>query len=215
MDGVELLYKLKNAGAEPENRKEKEFIDELKRNGLVYFDRQTNLFKLHKEAIIEDGIDEVSVSMSPKLISLVLFVQNDNFVPSLEIKPRELSIQLNYLGNMEVIDWAKILKDKKLGGEYCVAVLGYGKDKNNEGFSVDLPPEVKDIYYGKALPTITIGLSKSGKESQTKNLEFKPIRRTSIKTILGVKTTQGAFTDMAKLNNAKVKCTFNKAEFYC
>lgn len=118
MDGVELLYKLKNTGAEPENRKEKEFIDELKSNGLVYFDKQTNLFKLHKEAIIEDGIDEVSVSMSPKLISLVLFVQNDNFVQSLEIKPKDLAIQLNYLGNIEVIDWSKLLKDKKLGNEF-------------------------------------------------------------------------------------------------
>ena len=214
MDGVELLNKLASVGAKPENRKESEFVAELRNNGLVYFDREENVYKLYKEAVIDDGVDEVKVSMAPKIISLALFVLNDNFVPSLDVKPKDLSLQLNYLGSVPEINWNRVLKDQKLGNEFCVAVTGYGIDKDNEGYSVELPYELKELYCGKSVPTLTIGLSRFGKEGQTKNLTFKPIRRTSIKTVLGVKTTQGKFTNMAELQKAKVQCVFNKAEFY-
>ena len=109
MDGVELLNKLASVGAKPENRKESEFVAELRNNGLVYFDREENVYKLYKEAVIDDGVDEVKVSMAPKIISLALFVLNDNFVPSLDVKPKDLSLQLNYLGSVPEINWNKNL----------------------------------------------------------------------------------------------------------
>ncbi len=215
MDGVELLYKLKDKGAKAENRKEDEFISTLKENGLVYFDKESGLFKLREEVIIEETTEEVEVSMFPKVIALGLFIKNNNFVPSLPNKPKDLFIQLNYLGAMQTIDWEKVLKGKSLGDEIDVAIVGYGKDENNEGFSVEFLGDTLELSNGRTKGNFTIGLSKFGKEAKTRDLEFKPIRRSVVKTVLGVKTTQGAFCDFKKLHTAKVSCKFNKAEFYC
>lgn len=215
MDGVELLYKLKTKGAKAENRKEEDFILELKDHGLVYFEKETGLFRLHEECVVDETTEEVEVSMAPKVISLGLFIKNDNFVPVLQNKPRELFIQLNYLGAMKTIDWERILKGKNLGDEVDVEIVGYGKDENNEGFLVDLPIDVRELAYGKNKSTFTIGLGRFGKEAKTRELEFKPIRRSKITTILGVKTTQGSFKDMEEFKKAKENCVFQKAEFYC
>ena len=163
MDGVELIYKLKNGGAIAENGKEEEFIDRLKNSGMVVFDRESSKYKLVSEAVIADNVEELIVSTTPKVISLGLYVLNDNFIPSLEVKPKQLSIQLNYLGGLESINWAKILKEKRLGDVFDVTITGYGKNKDNEGYLIELSKELEELYYGKSMPVLTFGMSKFGK----------------------------------------------------
>ena len=214
MDGVELIYKLKNGGAIAENGKEEEFIDRLKNSGMVVFDRESSKYKLVSEAVVADNVEELIVSTTPKVISLGLYVLNDNFIPSLEVKPKQLSIQLNYLGGLESINWAKILKEKRLGDVFDVTITGYGKNKDNEGYLIELPKELEELYYGKSLPVLTFGMSKFGKESKTKELDFRPIRRALIKVKLGVKTTQGVFFNKEELDTAKKTVVFEKTDFY-
>ncbi len=218
MDGIEILNKLKTTGYKPENSKEEEFIYALKSNGFVFFDKALSLFKLQPDTIIEDGVEEVRLSLNAKVQSLGLFALNNNFRPSLERVVAEPFLQLNYLGLMEDIDWVKVLGEHSLGETFDCVVVGYAKSSDNEAYQVELPNSVKPLRYCKNKradnPYFTVSLSKRGKERDSSLLEFTPIRRTLCKMRLGVKTSQGIFFNKEDIQNAGVSMTINKASFY-
>lgn len=214
MDGVEILYKLKNTGYNPENRKESEFIDLLKGNGFIAYDFTNRVNKLQDGVIIEESVDEINLMLAPKIFSLDLFLPSNNFTPTLEKKIAQPHIRLNGLSTFERIDWTKILGDHLLGEDVDVSIIAYGKNSSNEGFQVELPEKAKSLCYFKGNPVFTTGLSKGAKEKDTQNLEFKPIRRSAVKTKLGVMTNFGAVYDLAELSTVKKVLKINKADFY-
>ena len=218
MDGIEILNKLKTAGYKPENSKEEEFIYSLKSNGFIFFDRETSLFRLQPETVIEDDVEEVRLSLDAKVQALGLFALNNNFRPSLEKVVSQPFVQLNYLGLMDEVDWKKVLEDHTLGETVDCVILGYGKSNNNEAYQVELPSSIKSLRYCKNKradnPYFTVSLSKRGKERDSSLLEFTPIRRTLCKMRLGVKTSQGVFFSTEQIQNAGIKMTISKASFY-
>lgn len=218
MDGIEILNKLKSYGYKPENSKEEEFIYSLKQNGFVYFDRESSLFKLQNDTIIDDGVDEVVLTLDAKVQSLALFAMNNNFNPTLERVVREPNVQLNYLGLMGTVDWSKVLEEHKLGELVDCVVVGYGKSADNEAYQVELPKSIKSLQYCRNKraddPCFTVSLSRKGKERDSALLEFRPVRRTLTKMRLGVKTSQGVYFSLDEIANAKKVMRINKADFY-
>ena len=218
MDGIEILNKLKTNGYKPENSKEEEFIYSLKTNGFVFFDRETSLFKLQPDTIIEDDVEEVRLALNAKVQSLGLFALNNNFRPSLEKVVHEPFVQLNYLGLMPEVDWAKVLGEHALGETVDCVVVGYAKSNNNEAYQVELPASIKSLHYCKNKradnPYFTVSLSRRGKERDSSLLDFTPIRRTLCKMKLGVKTSQGVLFSKEQIQGAGIKMTINKASFY-
>jgi hypothetical protein len=55
-------------------------------------------------------------------------------------------------------------------------VKGYGLNKDNAGFEVEIPKELEKYYKGAKKRHITVSLSKEGKAVNTKDLIFKPLK---------------------------------------
>ena len=216
MDGTEILFKMKDCGYVPQNNKEREFVNNLTSSHFAFKDRETNLYKLQSSVMVEDGIEKITLSCLPQVIYLGLFFEKNNFIPSLEVKPDNIHLQLNYLGALKFIDWKRVLDGHSLGETIELFITGYGKNDNNEGYKVELPQSARGLFYSKdhKEPCFTIGLSKRGKERDTMNLDFKPIRRSMVKAKLGVYTTLGIFYNKDELDNAKKELIIDKTEFY-
>ena len=76
---------------------------------------------------------------------------------------------------------------KEHSGEYEVTVIGFGSNKNNTGFLVDIPKELEALYSGAVKKHITMSLSGMGKAVDTKDLDFHPITPFVVKCHLGMK----------------------------
>ena len=63
-----------------------------------------------------------------------------------------------------------------IGREVDVKVIGYANDGNNEGYQVELPSWLP--YFNKAIPHITISISKNSRPVKTGYLEFNAIEET-------------------------------------
>ncbi len=75
--------------------------------------------------------------------------------------------------------------DELVGKSFEVFLIGYGNDGMNSGFQISLPDELMPYYINydeqnpdvlKA-PHITASLSEGAKASNTKNLDFKPLKK--------------------------------------
>lgn len=218
MDGMEILRKLQAVGYKPENSKEEEFIYSLKSGGFVFYDKQASLFRLQGDSVIDENVDEVTLTLNAKVQSLALFALNNNFRPSLERVLSEPNVQLNYLGLMEEINWDKVLGEHKLGEVFDCVIVGYAKSADNEAYQVELPKSVRDLQYCKnkhaSNPCFTVSLSRKGKERDSSLLAFTPVRRALVKMKLGVKTSQGVFFTRDEIDNARKTMSISKAEFY-
>ena len=64
----------------------------------------------------------------------------------------------------EISDW--------IGQEATMLVTGYGKDENNEGYSVELSPFLSTFCWSK-VPHITTYISEKGRPVDTGMLEFR------------------------------------------
>lgn len=73
--------------------------------------------------------------------------------------------------------------DDLVGKEIEVLLIGYGYDKNNSGFQLQLPSEIMQYYINYdednpqklKVPHITASLSIGAKACQTKDLYFEPL----------------------------------------
>ena len=71
-----------------------------------------------------------------------------------------------------------------VGKSFEVFLIGYGNDGMNSGFQISLPNELIPYYINYdeqnpdvlKVPHITSSLSKGAKASNTKNLDFKPLK---------------------------------------
>lgn len=214
MDGTEILFKMKKDGYVPQNNKEKEFVQKLQEEKFAYREKDTSNYKLYDGVCVDEGIEKIVLSSYPQINYLGLFYDRNNFGGVLEIKPKNVHILLNYLAKLEFIDWQKVLGDFKLGEVVKVAIVGYGKNNKNEALEVELPPTIKNIMYKKGKTCFTISMAKNAKERESSDLEFKPIRRSTIDMKLGVNTSQGTFFDKEELDNAKREYVILKTDFY-
>lgn len=72
-----------------------------------------------------------------------------------------------------------------VGNTFEVYLVGYGNDGQNSGFEVLLPEELKSYYINYdeqnpgvlRVPHITASLADGAKASNTKNLNFKPLKK--------------------------------------
>lgn len=72
-----------------------------------------------------------------------------------------------------------------VGKSFEVILIGYGNDGMNSGFQIQLPDELIPYYINYdeqnpdilKVPHITASLSEGAKASNTKNLEFKPLKK--------------------------------------
>ena len=203
-----IIEDLRKNGFRVETRKEQNFIDELKDCGFVYFDKNINGFRMKEEVEKTETPDDITLRVKPKLNYLGLFPTVDNFSTEL-ISPRVRHIMLEFLGNCsdpEAVLNSK-LKDVKLGQVFSLTALGFGKNENNEGFKLEVPEELESVMYkGNRICFFTTGLSKSGKEKDTKNLDFVGVRPTKVLFRLGISTSFGVYYSMDEyLNAGKVK----------
>lgn len=203
-----IIEDLRKNGFRVETRKEQNFIDELKDCGFVYFDKNINGFRMKEEVEKTETPDDITLRVKPKLNYLGLFPTVDNFSTEL-ISPRVRHIMLEFLGGSsdpESVLKSK-LKDVKLGQVFSLTALGFGKNENNEGFKLEVPEELETVMYkGNRICFFTTGLSKSGKEKDTKNLDFVGVRPTKVLFRLGISTSFGVYYSMDEyLNAGKVK----------
>ena len=75
--------------------------------------------------------------------------------------------------------------DELVGKSFEVFLIGYGNDGMNSGFQISLPVELMPYYINYdeqnpdvlKVPHITASLSEGAKASNTKNLDFKPLKK--------------------------------------
>ena len=199
-----IIDALKQNGFKPESRREAGFVQDLKDSGFVYFNKETNMFKLKDETVICETPDEITLSIKPKINYLGLFPNVDNFNTSLN-SVRVKHVMLEFLGGAEDAEKRvqELIKGHKLGQQYSLTALGFGKSSTNEGFKLEVPEELEDLMYkGNRVCYMTTGLSKTGKERDTKQLDFVGVRPAKILFRLGISTTFGVFYDMEDYINA-------------
>jgi len=208
-----IIEKLFNGGFKPETRKENSFIEDLKDDGFLFFDKTQNLFKIKDGVVKSETPDEITLQIKPKINYVGLFPNVDNFIASLN-PVRVKHVMIEFLGNKEVSeqDIKNILKGNKLGQTYSLTALGYGKNETNEGYKLEVPEELVPVMYkGNKICYMTTGLSKDGKERDTKNIDFIGVRPAKILFKLGLSTTFGVFYSYEEFNNAGLTKVIDKA----
>lgn len=208
-----IIENLTKSGFKPESRREQAFVENLKDNGFVFFDKANNVFKFKEEVEKSETTDEITLSIKPKLNYLGLFPKVDNFSTDL-ISPRVRHIMLEFLANsnnpMEVLD--RKIKGFKLGSEYSLTAVGFGKNENNEGYKFEVPEELVPLMYkGNKFCFFTTGLSKSGKEKDTKNIDFVGVRPVRVLFRLGISTSFGVFYDLDEYKKSGNTLVLDKA----
>lgn len=103
-----------------------------------------------------------------------IFIDNfyDNISPTLERSIDRPHITTAFKPKQFHTEW--------IGEEVEIICTGYGIDKDNEGFSVNLKarnPALQQIIDAIEKPHITISVSKIGKPVNTKQLTFKQINQ--------------------------------------
>lgn len=193
-----VIEKLFKEGFKPETKRETFFIEELKEDGFVYFDKNLNLFKFKEGIEKKETTDEVKLSVIPKINYLGLFPNVDNFtstLPSVKFK----HILVEFLGNNNNPEsrLSELLKDLKLGQMFALTALGYGKNETNEGYKLQAPDELLPIMFKNSpICYMTTGITKTGKDKDTKNIDFVGVRPAKIMFKLGISTSFGVFFSM-------------------
>ena len=208
-----ILDKLFEQGFRPETRKETNFIDELKDEGYVFYDKQTNLFKIKDGIKRTETTDEITLSVVPKINYIGLFPNVDNYTSSLT-PVRNKHIMIEFLGSCEngAERVEQILRGLKLGQVFSLTALGYGKNSTNEGYQLEVPEELEPIMYrGNRVCYMTTGLEKNGKEKDTKSIDFVGVRPTKTLFKLGISTSFGVFYDMNEFRQAGKTKVIDKA----
>ena len=208
-----IIDELFTKGFRPETRKETSFIDELKDDGFVYFDKQSNLFKMKEGIKKTETTDDITLSVISKINYIGLFPNVDNYTSSL-MPVRNKHIMIEFLGNTEnAIDKvAVILKGLKLGQVFSLTALGYGKNSTNEGYKLEVPEELEGLMYkGNRVCYMTTGLEKNGKEKDTKLIDFVGVRPTKTLFRLGISTSFGVFYDLGEFEKAGKTKVIDKA----
>ena len=208
-----VIEQLLNGGFKPETKREASFVDELKNDGFVFYLKDKNMYKMKDGVIKTETTDEITLQIKPKINYLGLFPNVDNFIASLN-PVRFKHVMIEYLGNRAVqesdIDF--MLKGNKLGQVYSLTALGYGKNQTNEGYKLEVPEELAPVMYkGNKICYMTTGLSKDGKEKDTKNIDFVGVRPAKILFRLGLSTTFGVFYSFEEFNNAGLTKVIDKA----
>ena len=204
-----IIDELFSKGFRPETRKETNFIDELKDEGFVFFDKQTNLFKIKDGIKKTETTDDITLSVIPKINYVGLFPNVDNYTSSLT-PVRNKHIMIEFLGSSEnsIDRLPQVLKGLKLGQVFSLTALGYGNNGTNEGYKLEVPEELEGIMYkGNRICYMTTGLEKNGKERDTKMIDFVGVRPTKTLFRLGISTSFGVFYDMdefEKIGKTKV-----------
>jgi len=203
-----VIDELFSKGFKPETRKETNFIEELKDDGFIYFDKQSNLFKMKEGIKRTETTEEITLSVVPKINYLGLFPNVDNFTASLT-PVRNKHVMIEFLGNNERAEerLAELTKEVKLGQVFSLTALGYGKNGTNEGYKLEVPEELESLMYkGNRVCYMTTGLEKNGKDKDTKLIDFVGVRPTKTLFRLGISTSFGVFYSVDEFQKAgKVK----------
>ena len=210
-----IIDKLFTTGFSPETKKETSLITNLKDEGFIYFDKSKNQYFARPETVKTETYDEIKLTIKPQINYLGLFVNNDNFTPSLPFNPRDKHILIEYLGKTENAEQSLkniLQKGFTLGKTYSLTTQGYGKNESNEGYKLEVPEELTPLMYkGNKIAYFTIGMSKQGKDRDTKNLDFVGVRPTKLLFTLGIHTTFGVFYSLESFNNAGKTKIIDKA----
>lgn len=83
------------------------------------------------------------------------------------------------------------IPDDLMGKEVVIRVVGEGSTGDNQGFEVEVPEELKDLYKGASVPHITFSISEQGKAVNTKDVPFKEIEPFEIVGRVGYYTDKG------------------------
>ena len=204
---------LLSKGCKPETRRENEFIQDLKDDGFIYFDKEANLFKMKLDVIKTETPDEITLSIMPKINYLGLFPMVDNFISSL-MPVRTKHVMLEFLGNDKEAEMhlEGFLKGLKLGQVFSLTALGYGKNSTNEGYKLEVPEELESVMYrGNRICFMTTGLEKNAKEKDTKSIDFVGVRPAKILFRLGISTSFGVFYSFNEYKEAGKTKVIDKA----
>lgn len=203
-----------NKGFKPETRKENNIIAELKEEGFVYYKKEANAFFAKDGVEKIDTPEEITLKVIPKINYLALFIENDNFVPSLEKNIRNKHILVKFFKDETDVEIKKQLSQIKMGKRYAVKMNSFGKNENNEGYMVELPDDEdlqKLFFKPRKFAYFTTGLSKNGKEKDTANLDFIGVRPATVMFKLGISTTFGVFYSLEEFETSGKSITFDKA----
>lgn len=201
-------------GFKPETRKENYIIDQLKHKGFVYFKKETNSYFAKTGVVKSETPDEITLKVIPVINYVGLFVESDNFTPSLDINVKNKHIMIQYFKDMTEQEKKNIVKGLPLGKRFSIKIAGYGKSKDNEGYMVELGDEevLQNLFRRpRRNAFFTTGLSKFGKERDTENLDFVSVRPATLMFKLGISTTFGVFYSLEDYENSGNVITFDKA----
>lgn len=204
----------KEKGFKPETRKENNIISELKDEGFVFYKKDANAFFAREGVEKIETPEDITLKVAPKINYLALFIENDNFVPSLEKNIRNKHILVKFYKDETDAEIKKQLSQIKLGKRYAVKMTGFGKNADNEGYMVELPDDEdlqKVFFKPRKFAYFTTGLSKIGKEKDTANLDFVGVRPATVMFKLGISTTFGVFYSTEDFDKSGKSITFDKA----
>lgn len=200
-------------GFKPETKRETAFVEELRDDGFVFFDKLSGKFKIKSDVIKTETPDDITLKVVPKINYLGLFPKVDNFKSDL-LPTRVRHIMLEFLGNCQDAEgWLKEnLSGLRLGQEFALTALGYGKTETNEGYKFELPEDLLGLSYrGNKICYLTTGMVKNGKERDTKNIEFLGLRPTKMLFRLGISTTLGVFYCLDEFKDSGSQKVIDKA----
>lgn len=201
-------------GFKPETRKETYLINELKDKGFIYFKKDTNSYFVKNGVVKTETPDEITLKVIPVINYVGLFVESDNFTPSLDINVRNKHIMIQFFKDMEEQAKKDVVKELPLGKRFSIKISGYGKSKDNEGYMVELSDDesLQNLFRTpRRTAYFTTGISKTGKERDTANLDFVSVRPATVMFKLGISTTFGVFYSLQDYENSGNMITFDKA----
>ena len=208
-----IIDELFTKGFRPETRKENNFIEDLKDDGFVFYEKQSGLYKMKEGIKKTETTDDITLSVVPKINYVGLFPNVDNYNSSL-LSVRTKHIMIEFLGNTEnaVDQIPNILKGLKLGSVFALTALGYGMNSTNEGYKFEVPEELAPLMYkGNRVCYMTTGLNKNAKERDTKLIDFVGVRPTKTLFRLGISTSFGVFYDLNEFERAGKTKVIDKA----
>ncbi|KQX68465.1 hypothetical protein [Paenibacillus sp. Root444D2] len=88
---------------------------------------------------------------------------------------------------------------KLIGETHEIEITGVGNNADNQGFKVNLPPEIIKIYNGSRLPHITVSLNNNAEAVNTWKLNFKEIDSFKVLGRLGLSTDKGILYKLTSL----------------
>ena len=201
------------AGFKPETKRESNFIEDLRDDGFVYFDKSVGVFRICDNIAKTETPDDITLSVVPKINYLGLFPKVDNFKSDL-MPTRVRHITLEFLGNNENAEARlnQLLTGFRLGKDYSLTALGFGKNETHEGYKFEIPEELTKLTYKNSnVCYLTTGMVKGAKEKDTKLISFVGLRPTKMMFRLGISTSFGVFFDLEEFKQSGKQKVIDKA----